>query len=220
MGGCGVHDDRRGAQLWRTGGDDASGWRTVCLSARSARTAVGVSLRLDIVSCDSDRDDCRGGRGFRQVPRSFLSRDLFFELDSASLEGSADSPRADGTGEHGCGNQHAESGRHPARSFSFGGEHLRSENRSAYPECVYHGQGLGAAGVGVVRPGARTECAGAGCELQRTFLAECRAGRAARRAGGGGWSGCDGGHADDFGRGASWVAVFRGRLEQRDFHGG
>jgi APA family basic amino acid/polyamine antiporter len=44
----------------------------VCLSARSARAVVGLSLRLDSVSGDSDRDDCGCRRGVRQVPRSFL----------------------------------------------------------------------------------------------------------------------------------------------------
>ena len=39
---------------------------------------VGISLRLDVISGDSDRNDRRRGRGFRQVPGSFLSCGFFF----------------------------------------------------------------------------------------------------------------------------------------------
>ena len=92
--------------------------------ARSAGTIVGISVWLDAFSGNSDRDDCGRGRGFWQVSRSFLSCDFFLPLDSASLESSADSCGADGSGQHGCGNQYAESGRHPACGFSFGGEYL------------------------------------------------------------------------------------------------
>ena len=60
-----VHDDCGCPQLWRAGGDDAAGRRAIRLSARGARAAVGVPLRLDAVSGDPDGDDCGRRRGFR-----------------------------------------------------------------------------------------------------------------------------------------------------------
>ncbi len=94
------------------------------------------------------------------------------------------------------------------------------ENRSAHPECVYCGQGLGAVGTGVVRHRAGAKCAGVGRKFQRTFLAERGTRRAARRSGGSGRSDGDGGHADDSGGGAGGIVVFRRRLEQCHVHRG
>ncbi len=74
VGGDGRADDDRRAQLWRAGGDDAEGRRAVCLPARVAGAAVGISLWLDAVSGDPDGNDCRGLRGVRQVPRRVFSR--------------------------------------------------------------------------------------------------------------------------------------------------
>ncbi len=62
-----VYDDCRRAHVWRIGGHDAAGRRAICLSARIARAALGISLRLDLISRYSDRHDCCRGRGFRQV---------------------------------------------------------------------------------------------------------------------------------------------------------
>ena len=95
--GLGDHrlpDDRRRAQLRRTGRHDAARWWPICLPARSARPSVGISLRLDAVSRNPDRHDCRRGRGLRQVSRRILSGHLFHPLDPPPLEGSASSPLA------------------------------------------------------------------------------------------------------------------------------
>ena len=73
------------------------------------------------------------------------------QLDPASLEGSADSRRPDGAGQHGCRHQHAEPGRDPAGDFSFGGEHLWSEDGRGHSEHFHRRQGFGAAGAGAVR---------------------------------------------------------------------
>ncbi len=171
MGRGGIHDDCRRAQLRRTGGNDAASGRAVRLSARGTRAVVGLSLRLDAISGDSDRHDCCGRRGFRQVSRSFLPCDFFFQLDCASLEGSADPVGADGSGQHGRGNQYAEPGGYFAGDLPLGGQYLWGEDRGADPECVHRGQGLGAAGTGLVRLCPWAQCAGAGGELQREFLA-------------------------------------------------
>ena len=74
--------------LRRTGGYDAACRRTVRLSARVARPALGLSLRLDSVSRDSDGHDRRRGRGFRQVPRNLLAGNFFQPLDRPPLESS------------------------------------------------------------------------------------------------------------------------------------
>ena len=55
-------DDRGCACLWRAGRDDAAGGRTVCLSARGIRPALGVSVRMDAAAGDPDRH-YRSGRG-------------------------------------------------------------------------------------------------------------------------------------------------------------
>ena len=67
-----IHDHCGRAQLWRTSRHDAAGRRPIRLSARSARAALGISLRLDTFPGDSDRNHRRGRRGFRQVPRRLL----------------------------------------------------------------------------------------------------------------------------------------------------
>ena len=57
------------ALLRRAGGDDAEGRRPIRLSARSVLAALGISLRLDVVSRHSNRNH-RGGRGrFRALHR-------------------------------------------------------------------------------------------------------------------------------------------------------
>ena len=65
---------RRRPELRRAGRHDAARRRTIRLPARSAGTALGISLRLDAFSGDSDRNHCRRRRGIRQVSRHFLSR--------------------------------------------------------------------------------------------------------------------------------------------------
>ena len=57
-----AHRNRR-AELWRTGGHDAKRWWPVCLSARSLFAHVGLSLRVDALPRNSNRDD-RGSRGW------------------------------------------------------------------------------------------------------------------------------------------------------------
>jgi len=97
----GFHDDRRGAELRRAGCDDAASRRPVRLSARGSRAAMGLSLWLDAVPRHPDRDHRRSRCRVRQVPGRFLSFHLLLTLDSASLEGSSYSHRADGAGQHG-----------------------------------------------------------------------------------------------------------------------
>src|SRR5678816_899800 len=107
MAGDGISDDRGRTQLRGTCSDDAASRRSVRLPARVARTDVGVPLRLDPVSGDSDRDDCGSGCGGWKVSGHIRAVDLVFELDPASLESSTDSNRAHGAWQHGCRTEHA-----------------------------------------------------------------------------------------------------------------
>ena len=163
-----IHDDCGRAQLRRAGRDDAAGRRAVRLSARSAWAAVGISLRLDSVPGHSDRNDCRGRRGFRQVSRRVRSLDLFVELASAYLESPAHSRRPHGARQHGRRHQHAEPGRDPAGDLPFGREHLWSEDRCGDSEHLHRGEGFRAAGTGGIRIRARTQRAGSCGEFRRT----------------------------------------------------
>ena len=129
-------------QLWRTGGHDAAGWWPICLSARSAGSALGISLRLDALPGDSDRNDCRRRSRVRQVSRHFLSLDFFYELDRALLESAAHPYWPDGPGKHGNRAEHAESGGHPGSGGAFGHQYLRLEDRGADSERVYGRQGF------------------------------------------------------------------------------
>ena len=56
------------AELWRARSDDAESRRTVCLPARVAGAAVGISLRLDALSGHPDGNDRGGVCGLRQIP--------------------------------------------------------------------------------------------------------------------------------------------------------
>ena len=94
MAGHRIHDHRRRPQLRRTGGHDAACRRPIRLPARSAGAAVGLSIWLDAVPGDPDRNHRRRGRGLRQVSRRLLSLDFFLQLDTAHLEGSSDSTSA------------------------------------------------------------------------------------------------------------------------------
>ena len=58
----GITDTDSRALVRRTGGDDAESRRPIRVSSRSILAAVGIPLRLDAFSCDSDRHD-RSGRG-------------------------------------------------------------------------------------------------------------------------------------------------------------
>ena len=80
------HHCRR-AHLRRTRRHDAARRRPVRLSARIARPALGISLRLDPLSRDSNRHHRRRRRSLRQVPRGFLAGHLLHSLDPPLLEG-------------------------------------------------------------------------------------------------------------------------------------
>ena len=68
------------AQLRRTCRDDAQGRWPIRLPARSILTDVGIPLRMDFVSGDSDRH-CRSGRGwFRKIPWSAVAKSLRRQL--------------------------------------------------------------------------------------------------------------------------------------------
>ncbi len=45
------------------------GRRPICLPARGLQSAVGISLRLDAVSCDTDRNNCRSRSCIRTISR-------------------------------------------------------------------------------------------------------------------------------------------------------
>src|SRR5205085_2132336 len=55
--------------------------RTICLSARSARSTLGISLRMDTFPRHSNRDNCGSSRCIRQVSRCVLSCDFIHALD-------------------------------------------------------------------------------------------------------------------------------------------
>ena len=153
------------------------------------------------------------GVAFGKFLGVFFPSHFFLPLDSAYLEGPTDPAGADGSGQHGCRNQYAEPGRHPARGLPFGGKYLRVKTGALIQNVFTAAKVSALLGLGVVRPGAGAKCSGSRRELRRPFLAECGIERAARGAGGSGRAGGDGGDADDSGGGAGGFAVFRGRLE-------
>ena len=218
LAGDWLPDHRRGPQLRRTGCHDAARRRSVCLPARSAGAAVGISLRLDALSGDPDRDHCRRRCGLRQVSRHLLSFDFFLQLDRALLESAADPYRPHGAGKHGDRAEHAEPGGHSGGSVAVGHQYLRPEDRRADSERFHLCQGFRPAGSGFAGIVCRTQCAGAGGKFSGKLLAQRGPGRAARGAGGSGRPDGAGGHADHSRGGPGRIAVFRRRLEQRDFH--
>ena len=111
VAGDGGDDDHRRAELWRAGGDDAEGRRAVCVSARGAGAAVGISLWVDAVSGDSDGDDCGGGGGVREVSWGVLSECERVELDLAYRACSGVACGADGAGQYGHWVEYGEPGR-------------------------------------------------------------------------------------------------------------
>ena len=151
LGGGWIHDHRGRAQLRRVGRHDAAGRRPIRLSARGAGAVVGISLRLDFIPGDSDRNHRRRGRGLRQVSGRFLAIDFFDALAVAHLEGSAHSRRAHGAGQHGRRNQYPEPDGDPAGDFPFGGEYLRLEDGRGDSEHLHRGQSFRAAGIGGIR---------------------------------------------------------------------
>ena len=218
LAGDRLPDHRRRPELRRTGGHDAARRRPVRLSARSARAAVGISIRLDAVSGDPDRHHRRGRSGLRQVSRHLLSLDFVLKLDCALLESSAHSYWPDGPGKYGSRPQHAEPGRHSGGGRALGHQYLRRENRRVDPERFYRRQGFGPAGPGVARAVHRTQCAGAGGKLSGQLLAQRITGGATRGAGGSRWPDGAGRHADHSCGGAGGIAIFRRCLEQRHLY--
>src|SRR5205085_7995830 len=63
-----------------TGGDDAEGWRPICLLAGSVLAALGFSLRLDALPRDSDGNDRGRCGGLRPVYRRPHSVGVRIEL--------------------------------------------------------------------------------------------------------------------------------------------
>ena len=126
LAGHRLPDHRRGAQLRRTGRHDAARRRPICLSARSAGAAVGISLRLDAFSGNPDRNHRRRGRGLRQVSRHLLSFDFFLATGSCTSGRFRPFISAHGAGQHGCRAEHAEPG-----GDSGGGRRCRSSISSA-----------------------------------------------------------------------------------------
>src|SRR5262249_6890051 len=59
LGGHWTADDHRCAELRRARGDDATRWRSVRIFARSLQSALGISLWLDTVPRDPDRNNRR-----------------------------------------------------------------------------------------------------------------------------------------------------------------
>ncbi len=108
---------------------------------------VGLPLRLDALPGNSVRHHCRRRRGLRQVSRSIPSFGFLLELDRAHLEGSADSSRTHGAGQHGCGLEHPEPGCHRHHRAALHRQHLRRQDRSHRAGGVYHRQSRGAAGT-------------------------------------------------------------------------
>ena len=101
---------------------------------------------------------------------------------------------------------------------AVGDQHLRRENRRVDSECLHLRQGFRAAGSGLARAVHRTQRASDCGQLSGQFLAQRGVGRATRGPGGSGRSDGAGGHTDHSGRRPGRIAVFRRRLEQRDFH--
>ena len=81
MAGYRAHDAHRRSQLRRACRCDATCRRAVCLFARVAWAALGISLRLDHAPGDSDRDDRSRGNCLRKVYRGDLAVVFRFGLD-------------------------------------------------------------------------------------------------------------------------------------------
>jgi hypothetical protein len=74
LAGVGGGDAAGRADVRRAGGDVPQGGRQLRLPARRHFAAVRLSLRLDVVRRDSDRDDRRGRRGVRAFHLGALAR--------------------------------------------------------------------------------------------------------------------------------------------------
>src|SRR5260370_770200 len=122
----------RGALLWRTGSAVPARRGTIHLFARGVLAALGLSVRLDVVSGDSDGHDCgRGGR-VRAISRGVVPIDFAYDLDCAAdcavLE-ICDQPFGAATG-----------GRVDYR-LSDVSEHARRAAGQTHPEYFYERQG-------------------------------------------------------------------------------
>ena len=129
--------------------------------------AVGISLRLDAVPGDSDRNDRRGLRGFRQIPRRLLPDHLDHALAVAYRACSAHHSRPHGAGQHGDRRQHRQPHRHRDRFLSGLREHVWREAGRDDPERLHFGQGAVARGAGAADAYHRTQRNRDGRELRR-----------------------------------------------------
>ena len=77
----GAADDCRGAFVWRIGGTVSACGRAVRLFAGSVFAAVGLSVRLDAVPGDSDRNDRGCGHWLCALSRRAVSRHFAEDVD-------------------------------------------------------------------------------------------------------------------------------------------
>ena len=93
---------------------------------------------------------------------------------SAFLESAADSGRTHGSGQHGCGAEHAEPGGDFGRGCALGDQRFRVEDRGTDSERFHFRQSFRAAGAGLPGLVHWTKRAGAGRQLPRELLEQCR----------------------------------------------
>ena len=148
VAGDGADDGDRGAELWGAGGDDAEGRRAVCVSARGAGAALGISVWVDAVSGDPDRDDCGGGRGVWEVSGRVLSQRERATLDLAYCDGAGGAGGADGPGQYGHWAEYGESDGDCGDYAADGAEYVWRAAGRGGAECVHLGEGAGAGGGG------------------------------------------------------------------------
>ena len=141
-------DDRRRAVVRRAGRDDAAGRRPVRLSARGVFAALGLSLRLDAVSRDSDRHDCR---------RRGRLRALLRRPGPVDRRGSLSDPAAPPVDRLRAVAVDDAAGRHPDDRAAHVDQHARARIRPDHPERLHDRQDRRARRPDRRRPAARLE---------------------------------------------------------------
>ena len=111
--------------------------RPVRLSARIARPALRISLRMDALPRHPDRDHRRGRRRLRKVPWRLLSLRQRQPLALAHRACAGNTHRPHGPRQYGHRPQHCESRRHRHHHPAYAAQHLRRKAGRVCAKCLH-----------------------------------------------------------------------------------